>query len=285
MKKKVLEELDLQHKITIPFAETGDKFNIPDTSPTGLVNNTDGFGFKYETPIADGGEYFERQQLNAIFYSVYAAVKEIQEIAETAGFPIDMTKALNVLDIPNGGTNANNAQDAANNILKDVAVNSSLNNTDYVYIFADNAVKKITLTNLVNKIIPIGFIYIQYRNQSTPDILFGTDGKWQDVSAEYAGEFFRAVGGNSGSFGTTQTEGLPNITGMIDAVSGLFKSNFSNGAFSGGGDWRFSPIQQNSGGGESAACYFSASSSNSIYGASTHVTPYNSAIRIWKKIS
>ena len=24
---------------------------------------------------------------------------------------------------------------------------------------------------------------------------------------------------------------------------------------------------------------------NSIYGASTHVTPYNSAIRIWKKIS
>ena len=285
MEKKVLEELDLQHKITIPFAETGDKFNIPDNSPTGLVNNTDGFGFKYETPIADGGEYFERQQLNAIFYTVYAAVKELQDIAITAGFPIDMTKALNVLDIPNGGTNANNAQDAANNILKDVAVNTTLNNTDYVYIFADNAVKKITLTNLVNKIIPIGFIYIQYRNQSTPDILFGTDGKWQDISSTYAGEFFRAVGGNSGTFGSTQAEGLPNINGMIDSVSGLFKSNFSNGAFSGGGDWRFSPAQQNSGGGESAACYFSASCSNSIYGASTHVTPYNSSIRIWKKIA
>lgn len=118
MEKKVLEELNLKHKITIPFAETGDKFNIPDTSPTGLINNTDGFGFKYETPIADGGEYFERQQLNAIFYSVYAAVKEIQEIAETAGFPIDMTKALNVLDIPNGGTNANNAQDVAKKYFK-----------------------------------------------------------------------------------------------------------------------------------------------------------------------
>ena len=121
MEKKVLEELDLQHKITIPFAETGDKFNIPDTSPTGLVNKTDGFGFKYETPITDGGEYFERQQLNAIFYSVYAAVKEIQEIAETAGFPIDMTKALNVLNVENGGTGANNKQAAADNILKDVA--------------------------------------------------------------------------------------------------------------------------------------------------------------------
>ena len=281
MKKKVLEELDLQHKITIPFAETGDKFNIPDTSPTGLVNNTDGFGFKYETPIADGGEYFERQQLNAIFYSVYAAVKEIQEIAETAGFPIDMTKALNVLDIPNGGTNANNAQDAANNILKDVAVNSSLNNTDYVYIFADNAVKKITLTNLVNKIIPIGFIYIQYRNQSTPDILFGTDGKWQDVSAEYAGEFFRAVGGNSSSFGVTQAEGLPNITGGVSSGTGVYQNGLS--AFQVGNEVQFSVSQQQ--GVAKANLVFDASISNPIYGASTHVTPYNSSIRIWKKIA
>ena len=280
MEKKVLEELDLKHKITIPFAETGDKFNIPDTSPTGLVNKTDGFGFKYETPIADGGEYFERQQLNAIFYSVYAAVKEIQEIAETAGFPIDMTKALNVLGILNGGTNANNAQDAANNILKDVAVNSTLNNRDYVYIFADDTVKKITLTNLVNKIIPIGFIYIQYRNQSTPDILFGTDGKWQDVSSEYAGEFFRAVGGNSGSFGTTQNEGLPDIQGgfsgyghfgaavgacVLEVPTSTYGSTREGSAYS------------------SIGIY--ASRSNSIYGASTHVTPYNSAVRIWKKIA
>ena len=30
---------------------------------------------------------------------------------------------------------------------------------------------------------------------------------------------------------------------------------------------------------------FQASRVSSIYGASTHVTPYNSAIRIWKKIS
>lgn len=284
MEGKVLEELDLKHKIKIPFANTGDKFNIPDTSPTGLVNNTDGFGFKYETPITDGGEYFERQQLNAIFYSVYAAVKELQDIAIAAGFPIDMTKALNVLDIPNGGTNANNAQDAANNILKDVAVNSSLNNTDYVYIFADNAVKKITLTNLVNKIIPIGFIYIQYRNQSTPDILFGTDGKWQDVSAEYAGEFFRAVGGNSASFGATQSEGLPNITGTFALTWGLLYSdgNGMSGAFTSNGSLATpNPGSNNNRNG----VVFNASNSNSIYGASTHVTPYNSAVRIWKKIS
>ena len=280
-----MENLDFKYKINIPFAENGDRDEIPDSSPNGLVNNTDGLGYKYDTEIAKGGEYYERQIFNGVIHKVYAAVKELQDLAISAGFPVDMTKALNVLNVENGGTGANNKQAAADNILKDVAVNSTLNNTDYVYIFADNAVKKITLTNLVNKIIPIGFIYIQYRNQSTPDILFGTDGKWQDVSAEYAGEFFRAVGGDSAAFGSKQTEGLPNITGMIDPVSGLFKSKFSNGAFSGGGDWRFSPVQENSGGGESAACYFSASSSNSIYGASTHVTPYNSSIRIWKKIA
>ena len=281
MEKKVLEELDLKHKITIPFAETGDKFNIPDTSPTGLVNNTDGFGFKYETPIADGGEYFERQQLNAIFYTVYAAVKELQDIAIAAGFPIDMTKALNVLPIENGGTGANNKQAAANNILKDVAVNSTLNNTDYVYIFADNAVKKITLTNLVNKIIPIGFIYIQYRNQSTPDILFGTDGKWQDVSTEYAGEFFRAVGGNSGSFGVTQAEGLPNIVGGTSTASGVFQTGLSS--FIASNNVAYT-IAGQAGSGFSNL-NIDASISNSIYGSSTHVTPYNSSIRIWKKIS
>lgn len=276
-----MPNLNLQFKINIPFAENGDKDDIPDTSPTGLVNNTDGLGYKYDTPIAEGGEYYERQIFNGVLYKIYAAVKELQDIAIAAGYPIDMTKALNVLNVENGGTGANNKQDAANNILKDVAVNSTLNNTDYVYTFADNAVKKITLTNLVNKIIPIGFIYIQYRNQSTPDILFGTDGKWQDVSAEYAGEFFRAVGGNSSSFGVTQAEGLPNITGGVSSGTGVYQNGLS--AFQVSNEVQFSVPQQQ--GVAKANLDFDASICNPIYGASTHVTPYNSSIRIWKKIA
>lgn len=273
-----VKELDLKHKITIPFAETGDKFNIPDTSPTGLVNNTDGFGIKYETPIADGGEYFERQQLNAIFYSVYAAVKELQEIAETAGFPVDMTKALNVLNIENGGTGANNATNARANLeLGNLAVLDTVNTES----IDDGAVTQSKLASSVIGNLPIGFIYFQLRGQATPDELFGTSGTWQDVSSEYAGEFFRAVGGNSASFGTTQAEGLPNITGGVAAGTGVYQNGFS--AFQIGNEVQFSVSQQEGVG--KANLNIDASLSNSIYGASTHVTPYNSAIRIWKKIA
>lgn len=275
-----MANLDLKYKINIPFADKGDRDEIPDTSPNGLVNNTDGLGYKYDTEIAQGGEYYERQIFNGVIHKVYAAVKELQDLASSAGFPVDMTKALNVLNIENGGTGANNKQAAADNILKNVAINSSLNNTDYVYIFADNAVKKITLTNLVNKIIPIGFIYIQYRNQSTPDILFGTDGKWQDVSAEYAGEFFRAVGGNSATFGSKQAEGLPDIQGGFSGYG-----NF--GAAIGACVLEIPVITyaRTQAGSAYSSIGIYASRYNSIYGASTHVTPYNSAIRIWKKIA
>ncbi len=102
-----MANLDLQYKINIPFANNGDKDNIPDTSPDGLVNNTDGLGVKYELEIPEGGEYFERQILNGIFFKIYAAVKELQDLAVSAGFPIDMTKAINVLDVVHGGTKSN----------------------------------------------------------------------------------------------------------------------------------------------------------------------------------
>lgn len=149
-----------------------------------------------------------------------------------------------------------------------------------------------------DSILPIGFIYIQHRGQSTPDVLFGTSGKWQDISSTYAGEFFRAVGGNSASFGSKQNEGLPTFNIVTDrAVQGqgkvlpkgekLTSANKGLGGMAstqgysvtsavaiGTGNTSFS---------QSPFPYFVPN--NSIYGASTHVTPYNSAIRIWKKIS
>ena len=131
--------------------------------------------------------------------------------------------------------------------------------------------------------LPIGFIYFQLRGQSTPDVLFGTSGKWQDISSTYAGEFFRAVGGDAASFGGKQNEGLPNIVGTSEGVE-TSKVRGNVGCFevaeNGAGKLNMSNAS-----GINYRITFSAKRSNSIYGTSAHVTPYNSSIRIWKKIS
>lgn len=111
-----MANLNLKNKINVAFAQNGDKENIPDTSNDGTVNNTDGLGVKYETEINKGGEYYTREIINGALYKVYAAVKELQELAVTAGFPVDMTKAINILPLTNGGTGAKNSTDARKNL-------------------------------------------------------------------------------------------------------------------------------------------------------------------------
>lgn len=123
-----MANLELQNKINVPFADKGDKINVPDTSSEGTVNMTDGFGSKYDTPIAEGGEYIYREEMNDILNKVYAAVKELQDLAITAGFPVDMTKALNVLPLTNGGTGASNASQARSNLgLGTIATLNTIN--------------------------------------------------------------------------------------------------------------------------------------------------------------
>jgi hypothetical protein len=51
---------------------------------------------------------------------------------------------------------------------------------------------------------PIGSIYFQLPTKDTPGDLWG--GTWTDVSSEFAGQFFRAAGGNAAAFGTPQAD-------------------------------------------------------------------------------
>lgn len=172
---------------------------------------------------------------------------------------------------------------AANNHNHD-SVYSKTNHTHSNYASSSHNHDSVYLKKTDSISLPVGFIYIQLRGQSTPDELFGSSSKWQDISNTYAGEFFRAVGGNSGNFGNTQAEGLPNITGNSGTIHlAQYQTAAGTGA-----------LRQIDGGIAMGSAIniinkpiitFNASLSNSIYGASTHVTPYNSAVRIWKKIA
>lgn len=162
--------------------------------------------------------------------------------------------------------------------------------TVLVYDDDDKSVKKVDKNSLLVgvdtvNLIPVGFIYFQLRGQQTPDELFGTSGKWQDVSATYAGEFFRAVGGDSEAFGLTQVEGIPALSGRLNSIlfkedprfEGLFMtiSHYTNAyALNGGSIQGYADI-----------IIDTTLQSSNVYGKSIHVTPYNSAIRIWKKIA
>ena len=214
---------------------------------------------------------------------------------------INDEKLKDILSVNKGGTGSDNFQGAANNILKDAAEATTMADSEFLYIYSGGNVKKLSLSSLNNILkasLPTGFIYIQLRGQSTPDVLFNTTGKWQDISSTYAGEFFRAVGGNSASFGSKQNEGLPTFNIVTDrAVQGqgkvLPKGEKLTSANKGLGGMASTQGYN----GTSAVAIGTGNTSfiqspfpyfvpnNSIYGASTHVTPYNSAVRIWKKIS
>ena len=129
---------------------------------------------------------------------------------------------------------------------------------------------------------PVGFVYVQFSGQSAPNALWG--GTWQNVSNLYAGLFFRAEGGAAAAFGSSQGEGLPNITGYFyrGNQSNEITVTYTGGAFSQRNQGSKYCGNGSSGGGGNG-CDFNAARSSAIYGASSHVTPVNSTIRVWKR--
>lgn len=128
---------------------------------------------------------------------------------------------------------------------------------------------------------PVGFIYVQFPSQSTPDTLFsGTT--WTDISSSYNGAFFRANGGYSNTFGTVQAESLPNVTGYCNGV--LRDDGGDNGSGNGltwGGVTRYRSWS-GTGGTAIFQMNLNLANGNSIYNGS-HVTPYNYSVKIWKR--
>lgn len=121
--------------------------------------------------------------------------------------------------------------------------------------------------------IPVGFNYVQYPGESAPADIFG--GTWENISAQFAGMFFRAEGGNAAAFGEAQSQGLPNHTHRLTATGSDLYTRY-------GANYIYTTAQvQNSVNGMING--ITAVSDNNIYGSSVEVRPYNSTIRIWKR--
>ena len=318
----------ISNPITIPFARDGDKISIPDESSTGLVNKTLGFTSRYSEPPSEGGAYIKRESFNQILYTTQLAIQELQNLIITKVAnkepDADGNITLSADDIADLGTLAKmNQLNLAGNEIIGLLPSSKLGNasvtTDKIADtsvttdkLADGSVTtdkiadtSVTTDKIANGAItqdklatsisagdlPIGFIYIQLRNQLAPDEIFGSSGKWQDISNIYAGEFFRAVGGASYAFQQIQNEGLPDVDGILsNFVGGSFNRNSSGLSYNGAFNYAFIRLSDffSYNGGGSLDTYnilFRLSWKNSIYGSSAHVTPYNSAVRIWKKIA
>ena len=130
-----------------------------------------------------------------------------------------------------------------------------------------------------NPSMPVGAIYVQYGSQKAPNELFG--GTWQDVSSTYAGRFFRVVGEGTAAFGENQEGGAPNISGTVwfDGAT-VYEATASTSCFYQASTKRGGPY---GGGSARGDLGFSATRSNSSYGAAAEIRPINHSVRIWKR--
>ena len=81
------------------------------------------------------------------------------------------------------------------------------------------------LDKTIDKLIPLGFLYTQLPNQSTPQQLW-PNMEWTEITQQYAGLFFRAEGSGSDTFGTVQGANYSRLLKLN--VRGCDISGYSN---------------------------------------------------------
>lgn len=121
--------------------------------------------------------------------------------------------------------------------------------------------------------VPIGFVYVQFPGEKSPQELFGC-GTWQNITAQFPGAFFRAEGGNASAFGA-------GLQGMMIQSHG-HSASFNSWVVTGGSG-------ENRAHGGLSNSYFITGLSSGIPAVSITATggaetrPINYSIRIWKR--
>jgi len=131
------------------------------------------------------------------------------------------------------------------------------------------------IENLQKNPVPIGFIYVQFPNKPAPQEIWRKV-TWTQRTAQYAGLFFRAEGGESAAFGTNQGQSSPRIT------------NVDRGDYQTHGSI-FLPLgeysQRITTGGTGAGSMGSPYMGLGFLTSNVETRPSNTAIRIWERTS
>lgn len=145
------------------------------------------------------------------------------------------------------------------------------------FLFLEGAeISRTTYSELYNFAVSYNMIVSKsvWTNNKAYGLFHDGDGSTTFGLPDWRGNFKRYVGGNAGTLGYQQAEGLPNISGNIcteTSENGVVPS----GAFYQSGTHRGAHNGQTT----KPLIGMDASRSSSIYGASTHVTPINIATR------
>lgn len=139
--------------------------------------------------------------------------------------------------------------------------------------------EKLDTTELLNKIYPIGSIYISV-NQTSPASFIG--GTWQALDE---GRTLWTTT-TAGQGGTTVSAGLPNIEGSLESV--VMAKTYDNQPYSTGALSFGNNVVSISGAGNGwwtylKPLYFNANDDNDIYGNSTTVQPPAYRVYMWRR--
>ena len=125
--------------------------------------------------------------------------------------------------------------------------------------------------------VPIGFLYTQLPNQSSPEQLW-PNMEWTEVTHQYSGLFFRAEGSGSESFGQIQQANQSWISN-INTLDYEFDFSAVNGHY---GDQENYDLKLNS---WTSIRPNGVQDEIFIYTTAGEMRPRNTAIKIWKRTS
>lgn len=307
-----MENLEKPQVISGAFAYNGQKNDIPD-APTGTAHASIQEGFPPITmiPQEDGGEAPYGQDFNGLgnllsqFYfftqngGTYTFDPAVAEVI--GGYP----EGARLWYVDSSTGEASLLRSTKGNNTDNFVTNPEVIGTSWVLDIVTQGYVQEQLEPVKAAIVarlPAGFV-AAWPGNTPPDgwlvcngsavsrttyadlfaaigTTFGAgDGSTTFKLPDYQGDFLRGyLSGTSSAIGTRQAEGLPNISGYISYLLMGEDGQKSDGALS--ATLQVGNRLTNAGTGSAwKQLNFSAKNSNAIYGANSHVTPRNNAVK------